>query len=372
MISLKSKIYVSGHKGLVGSAIVRQLKSRGYKNIICKTRKELDLTNQKKVLVFLKKTKPDFIFLAAAKVGGIYSNNKYKADYIYENLTIQTNIIHSAYLCGIKNLIFLGSSCVYPRNSKQPIKEKYLLTGKLEKTNDAYAIAKIAGIKMCESYNLQYNTNYKCLMPTNTFGPNDNYDKLNSHFLPALLKKIYEIKKYNKSEIKLWGNGLARREIVYVDDIADADLTVSFDDINFAINILNNSNADFINCTRMIYPQKDGAMKKFNFLGNSFFAFLFSVLFKKKITDTLCGTKIFYKKDWYKIKKDISCWGAKDLWGDFDLLISAYKNNLKILEVPVTYFERIEGKTKMTNVFANALRMFWIIIYSFYKLRLKD
>ena len=162
MISLKSKIYVSGHKGLVGSAIVRQLMSRGYKNIICKTRKELDLTNQNKVFVFLKKTKPDFIFLAAAKVGGIYSNNKYKADYIYENLTIQTNIIHSAYLCGIKNLIFLGSSCVYPRNCKQPIKEKYLLTGKLEKTNDAYAIAKIAGIKMCESYNLQYNTNYKC------------------------------------------------------------------------------------------------------------------------------------------------------------------------------------------------------------------
>ena len=224
MISLKSKIYVSGHKGLVGSAIVRQLKSRGYKNVIYKTRKELDLTNQNKVLVFLKKTKPDFIFLAAAKVGGIYSNNKYKADYIYENLSIQTNIIHSAYLCGIKNLIFLGSSCVYPRNCKQPIKEKYLLTGKLEKTNDAYAIAKIAGIKMCESYNLQHDTNYKCLMPTNTFGPNDNYDTFNSHFLPALIKKIYEIKKYNKSEIKLWGNGLAKREIIYVDDIADACL----------------------------------------------------------------------------------------------------------------------------------------------------
>ena len=224
MINIKSKIYVSGHKGLVGSAIVRQLKSRGYKNIICKTRNELDLTNQNKVLVFLKKTKPDFIFLAAAKVGGIYSNNKYKADYIYENLSIQTNIIHSAYLCGIKNLIFLGSSCVYPRNCKQPIKEKYLLTGKLEKTNDAYAIAKIAGIKMCESYNLQHNTNYKCLMPTNTFGPNDNYDTFNSHFLPALIKKIYEIKKYNKSEIKLWGNGLAKREIIYVDDIADACL----------------------------------------------------------------------------------------------------------------------------------------------------
>ena len=186
MISLKSKIYVSGHKGLVGSAIVRQLKSRGYKNIICKTRKELDLTNQKKVLVFLKKTKPDFIFLAAAKVGGIYSNNKYKADYIYENLTIQTNIIHSAYLCGIKNLIFLGSSCVYPRNCKQPMKEKYILSGKLEETNDAYAIAKIAGLYMCENYSKSYKLNYKSLMPPNMFGPGDNYNLKNSFKPPSM------------------------------------------------------------------------------------------------------------------------------------------------------------------------------------------
>ena len=195
--------------------------------------------------------------------------------------------------------------------------------------------------------------------------------------------EITRIKNELKNKhIKLYeGPGICKAENVYkgvefangdVIVIYDADLTVSFNDINFAINILNNSNADFINCTRMIYPQRDGAMKKFNFLGNSFFAFLFSVLFKKKITDTLCGTKIFYKKDWFKIKKDISSWGAKDLWGDFDLLISAYKNNLKILEVPVTYFERTEGKTKMTNVIANASRMFWIVIYSFYKLRLKD
>ncbi len=214
---------------------------------------------------------------------------------------------------------------------------------------------------------------------------NENYEFLfgddNSSDLTK--EEITKIKNELKSkQIKLYeGPGICKAENVYkgveyangdVIVIYDADLTVSFDDINFAINILNNSNADFINCTRMIYPQKDGAMKKFNFLGNSFFAFLFSVLFKKKITDTLCGTKIFYKKDWYKIKKDISCWGAKDLWGDFDLLISAYKNNLKILEVPVTYFERTEGKTKMTNVIANASRMFWIVIYSFYKLRLKD
>jgi GDP-L-fucose synthase len=222
MINLKSKIYVAGHKGLVGSAIVRKLTDKGYKNIIYKTRRELDLTNQKNVYNFLKKNKPDFIFIAAAKVGGIYSNNKFKADYIYENLAIQLNIIHSAHLCGIKDLIFLGSSCVYPRNCKQPIKEHYLLSGKLEQTNDAYAIAKIAGIKMCESYNLQYKKNYKCIMPTNTFGPNDNYDSLNSHFFPALIKKIHNIKVRNKDELILWGNGLAKREVIYVDDIADA------------------------------------------------------------------------------------------------------------------------------------------------------
>ena len=222
MINKNSKIYVSGHKGLVGSAIVRKLKKEGYKNIICKSRKDLDLTNQTKVYDFLKKTRPKFIFLAAAKVGGIYSNNKYKADFIYENLTIQTNIIHAAHLCGIKDLIFLGSSCVYPRNCKQPIKEEYLLSGKLEQTNDAYAIAKIAGIKMCESYNLQYNKNYKCIMPTNTFGPNDNYDPLNSHFLPAIIRKIHNVKIQKKREIKIWGNGSAKRELIYVDDIADA------------------------------------------------------------------------------------------------------------------------------------------------------
>jgi len=222
MINLKSKIYVAGHKGLVGSAIVRKLKEKGFKNIIVRTKKELDLINQNKVLRFLKKNKPVFIFIAAAKVGGIYSNNKYKADYIYENLSIQNNIIHSAHLCDINNLIFLGSSCVYPRNCKQPIKEKYLLTGKPEKTNDSYSIAKIAGIKMCESYNFQYKRNYKCIMPTNTFGPNDNYDTLNSHFFPALLKKIHNIKVKNKNKLVLWGNGKAKREVIYVDDIAEA------------------------------------------------------------------------------------------------------------------------------------------------------
>jgi len=222
MINLKSKIYVAGHKGLVGSAIVRQLKKDGYKKIIFADRSKVDLTNQLKVFKFLKRKKPDFIFIAAAKVGGIYSNNKYKAQFIYENLSIQSNLIHSAYLCGIKNLIFLGSSCVYPRNCKQPIKESYLLDGKLESTNDAYAIAKIAGIKMCQSYNEQYKTNYKCLMPTNTFGPNDNYDNLNSHFFPALIKKIHKLKKSKKKFLVLWGNGKAKREVIHVDHLAKA------------------------------------------------------------------------------------------------------------------------------------------------------
>ena len=221
-ITKSAKIYVAGHNGLVGSAIVRELKKDGYKNIITANKKKLDLLNSKKTLRFLKQKKPKFIFIAAAKVGGIYSNSKYKADYIYQNLTIQNNLIHGAYLSGIKNLIFLGSSCVYPKNCKQPIKEQYLLTGELEHTNDAYAIAKIAGIKMCESYNDQYGTNYKCLMPTNTFGAQDKYDKLNSHFLPALIKKIHDLEKSKKKVLVLWGNGKAKREIIHVDDLANA------------------------------------------------------------------------------------------------------------------------------------------------------
>ena len=222
MINEKSKIYVAGHNGLVGSAILRKLKDKGYKKLIYESKRKLDLTKRAEVYKFLKKHKPDFIFIAAAKVGGIYYNQKNKAEFLLDNLLIQVNLIHSAYLCGIKNLIFLGSSCIYPKFSKQPIKENYLLTGKLEETNDAYAIAKIAGIKMCESYNSQYKTNYKCLMPTNTFGLNDKYHKLNSHFIPALIKKIYEINKKKNKVINIWGNGLAKREIIYVDDIADA------------------------------------------------------------------------------------------------------------------------------------------------------
>ena len=222
MINLNSKIYIAGHRGLVGSAIFRQLKKKGYKKILTVDKSKLDLTNQSKVYNFLKKEKPKFIFIAAAKVGGIYSNSNYPAEFIHNNLIIQNNIIHSAYLCNINDLIFLGSSCVYPKLCKQPIKEDYLLNGPLEKTNEAYAVAKIAGIKMCESYNLQFKTNYKCLMPTNTFGPNDNYDALNSHFFPSLIKKIHEIKIKGKKELTIWGDGSPKREVVYVDDIADA------------------------------------------------------------------------------------------------------------------------------------------------------
>ena len=222
MINLKSKIYVAGHRGLVGSAIIRKLKKKGYKNLIYKEKSKLDLTNQVKVIKYLKRERPDFVFIAAAKVGGIYSNNNFKADYITQNLQIQTNLIYGSYLAGIKDLIFLGSSCIYPKKSKQPIKEDYLLSGKLEETNDAYAVAKIAGIKMCQSFNEQYKCNYKCLMPANTFGPNDNYNDKSSHFLPALIKKIHKLKTKNLNNLILWGNGKAKREFIHVDDLAAA------------------------------------------------------------------------------------------------------------------------------------------------------
>jgi len=222
MIAKNSKIFVTGHKGLVGSSIVRRLKFNGYKNLILKTKNQLDIRNQNKVKKFFKKYKIDAVINAAATVGGIEANNKFRADFIYDNLSIQNNIIHSCYENKIKNLIFLGSSCIYPRNSRQPIKESYLLEGSLEKTNEAYAIAKIAGIKMCESYNFQYKTNYKCLMPCNLYGPNDNYNLETSHFFPALIAKIHECKIKNIHTLTLWGTGNPKRELMYVDDLADA------------------------------------------------------------------------------------------------------------------------------------------------------
>ena len=222
MINKNTKIFLAGHNGLVGSAILRRLIFSGHKNILTASRSELDLFNQKKVFNFLKKNKPKAIIIAAARVGGILANNNFKAEFIYENLCIQNNLIHSAYLNNIKNLIFLGSSCVYPKNSKQPIKENYLLSGSLEKTNEPYAVAKIAGIKMCESYNYQYKTNYKCLMPTNTYGPNDNYNLNTSHFLPAFIQKVHDYKYKKIKKILIWGTGNPKRELIYVDDIADA------------------------------------------------------------------------------------------------------------------------------------------------------
>ena len=215
-------IFLAGHKGLVGSAILRKLKKKKYKKIITIDRKNLDLLDQKSVLNFLKKKKPKIVIIAAAKVGGVHHNNIHGADFIYENLQIQNNLIHGSFMNNVKKVIFLGSSCIYPKKSKQPIKEKYLLSGKLEETNEPYAIAKIAGVKMCEAYNKQYKTNYLSLMPTNTYGPNDNYDTYNSHFFPALIKKAHECKIKNKKIFKVWGSGKPLRELIFVDDIADA------------------------------------------------------------------------------------------------------------------------------------------------------
>ena len=218
-----SKIFVAGgQSGLVGTAIVRHLKESGYIDIIIKTRKQLDLLNQKQVEKFFNREKPEYVFLAAAKVGGILANKTQKADFIYENLTIQNNVIFSAWKFKVKKLLFLGSSCIYPKFSPQPIKEEYLLTGKLEETNDAYAIAKIAGIKLCQSFNEQYKTNFISVMPTNLFGPNDNFDLETSHVVPALIRKFHEAKSGKKKKVILWGSGNAYREFLYVDDLAYA------------------------------------------------------------------------------------------------------------------------------------------------------
>ena len=221
-----SKIYVAGHKGMVGSAIVKKLNENGYTNIITRTSKELDLMNQSKVKDFFETELPDFVFVAAAKVGGIIANNTYRAEFLYNNLLIEANVIHHAYLSGVKKLLFLGSSCVYPKMAAQPIKEEYLLTGALEPTNEPYAIAKIAGIKLCESYHQQYGCDFLSVMPTNLYGPNDNYDLQNSHVLPALIRKFHEAKQNNSKSVTIWGTGSPKREFMYSEDMAEACIYV--------------------------------------------------------------------------------------------------------------------------------------------------
>lgn len=237
----KSKIYLAGHRGLVGSALKRKLELKGYSNLIFRTHGELDLTNQQAVNEFFEREKPEYVFLAAAKVGGILANNTYPAEFIYENLMIEANIIHASYRYGVKKLLFLGSSCIYPKLAPQPLKEKYLLTGPLEETNEAYAVAKIAGIRLCKHYNQQYGTNFISVMPTNLYGPNDNFDLETSHVMPALIRKFHEAKVKNEPEVVIWGTGKPFREFLHVDDMADACVYLmenfNTDDIGEFVNI---------------------------------------------------------------------------------------------------------------------------------------
>ncbi|MDD5460338.1 MAG: GDP-L-fucose synthase [Methylococcales bacterium] len=221
-----SKIYVAGHRGLAGSAICRQLAQQGYDNIVTRTHDELNLLDQNAVSCFMQQEKPDYVFMAAAKVGGIFANNQYPADFIYENLMVEANLIHQAFQSGCSRLLFLGSSCIYPKHAEQPMKESALVTGTLEPTNEPYAIAKIAGIKLCESYNRQYGTDFRSVMPTNLYGPHDNYHEKNSHVIPALLRRFHEAKVANQPNVEVWGTGQAKREFLYVEDMAAACLYV--------------------------------------------------------------------------------------------------------------------------------------------------
>lgn len=231
-------IYIAGHNGMVGSAILRRLRQAGFENFILRSSGELDLRNQQTVSDFFAETKPDYVFLAAAKVGGIVANNRYRAEFLYDNLMMQSNIIHESYKNQVRKLMFLGSSCIYPKLAPQPLKEEYLLTGQLEQTNEPYAIAKIAGIKMCDAYRSQYGCNFVSVMPTNLYGPNDNYDLTNSHVLPAFIRKFHEAKKVNDPEVVIWGTGKPYREFLHVDDLANACyfLMENYDEAGF-INI---------------------------------------------------------------------------------------------------------------------------------------
>ena len=256
-MNLNSKIYVAGHNGMVGSAILRLLIKKGYSNLIYKSKDQLNLLNEQCVTKFFQQEKPEYVYLAAAKVGGINANNKFKGQFIYENLQIQSNIIHQSYLNKVKKLIFLGSSCIYPKMSKQPIKEEYLLSGLLEPTNRPYAVAKIAGIELCKSYNFQYGCNFISVMPTNLYGPNDNYDLDNSHVLPALIRKFIEAKK-NNTDVTLWGSGKPKREFLHVDDLADACLFLmkNYDDSEI-INIGSGEEISILKLANLISEISD-------------------------------------------------------------------------------------------------------------------
>ena len=277
-----SKIYVAGHRGLVGSAIVRELKRQGYSNIIYKTHSELDLCRQNQVESFFETEKPEYVFLAAAKVGGIVANNTYRADFIYKNLQMQNNIIHYSFLNQVKKLLFLGSSCIYPKNAPQPMKEDSLLTSPLEYTNEPYAIAKIAGIKMCESYNIQYGTNFISVMPTNLYGQNDNFDLETSHVLPALIRKFHEAKVKNMDEVVVWGTGKPRREFLYVDDLADA-LVYLLKNVDFSDIIKDKK--EIRNTQINIGTGKDISIKELAYLIKSIVGFEGNICFDKSKPD---------------------------------------------------------------------------------------
>lgn len=252
-MDLKDKIYIAGHNGMVGSAIYRKLTSLGYKNIIGRSSAELDLRFQDKVTSFMERERPAYVFLAAAKVGGILANNQYRAEFLYDNLMIEANIIHASFLSGVEKLLFLGSSCIYPKNAPQPLKEESLLTGVLEPTNEPYAIAKIAGIKMCEAYRSQYGCNYISAMPTNLYGPNDNYDLHGSHVMPALIRKFHEAKKNGSPEVVIWGSGKPLREFMHVDDLAEASVFLMdhYDDAGF-INVGTGDEISILDLAQLI------------------------------------------------------------------------------------------------------------------------
>ena len=270
-MELNAKIFVAGHNGMVGSAIIRKLKSLGYTNIVTADKSRYNLLNQNHVQSFFSNELPEYVFLAAARVGGIKANNELKGDFIYENLMIQSNVIKCSHYFGVKKLLFLGSSCIYPKLSTQPIKEEYLLSGYLEPTNDAYAIAKIAGIKMCQSFNEQYGTNFISVMPTNLYGPNDNYDLNNSHVLPAMIRKFHEAKIQNKTNVEIWGTGTPMREFLYVDDLADACI--------YLMNKYNSS--EIVN----IGTGKDITIKELSFIVKEVVGFEGGIFFNDKMPD---------------------------------------------------------------------------------------